>query len=102
MPRSVKDFKQLLLFKIEVKLGASGNFEALLGPLASVNCVGNTSRMSSLISSSSVYFATATEDLANTRYAAVDRPRTAFAAARITSTTKSGLESIGTWLLSAS
>jgi hypothetical protein len=29
MPRSIKDFKQLLLFEREVKLGALGNLEAL-------------------------------------------------------------------------
>jgi len=35
-------------------------------------------------------------------YAAVDWVRTAFAAVRITSITRSGWESIGTWLLSSS
>src|SRR5260370_33589968 len=36
------------------------------------------------------------------RPAVVDRPRTAFAAVRITSMTRSGWERIGTWLLSGS
>ncbi len=36
------------------------------------------------------------------RPAVVDRPRMAFAAVRITSMTKFGLESMGTWLLATS
>jgi hypothetical protein len=54
------------------------NSLARLVPLASVNCVGSISRISFLISSSSVYFATGTEDLTDTPYAAMGHPQTAF------------------------